>query len=279
MRRDRENEASLKLSWTLTMIRFPKKAVADRNCHCTRDIRPSTGEGTTSTREIHIYSFCSFFGVSFTLGGFLEIYFVYACFKKTSIWVCLLSEIPPWNTVSIIWCGWGGGELWGVGTWRHENNWNPRNKRFSIFQLSNADFRVLCYNGIIIFKEKWNNLPEFFIRAHGMWSTLDEEINHNVYIWAGFECWRSQTNYGWQNKGSPSIVNRTFSSEGNSFLKHSSESSSTLNGQLCLTSALKLPRKYYFFHSFHVIVFRKAGEKAEGGGVKVKVRSSVKRLA
>lgn len=137
MRRDRENEASLKLSWTLTMIRFPKKAVADRNCHCTRDIRPSTGEGTTSTREIHIYSFCSFFGVSFTLGGFLEIYFVYACFKKTSIWVCLLSEIPPWNTVSIIWCGWGGGGALGGG---HVKAWKQlKPEKQKIFHFSTLE--------------------------------------------------------------------------------------------------------------------------------------------
>lgn len=69
-----------------------------------------------------------------------------------------------------------------------------------------------------------------------------------------------------KTRGRPGSSTEPFSSEGNSFLKHSSESSSTLNGQLCLTSALKLPRKYIFLHSFHVIVFRRAGEKAEGRG-------------
>lgn len=45
---------------------------------------------------------------------------------------------------------------------------------------------------------------------------------------------------------------------------------------------LKIAEKIYFFlHLFHVIVLRKAGEKAEGGAgvAKVKVRSSVNRFA
>lgn len=188
------------------------------------------------------------------------------CFKKTSIWVCLLSEIPPWNTVSIIWCGWVGVKAW--------KQLKPEKQKIFHFSSRNADFRVLCYNGIIIFR-KMKQFAGISFQAHGMWSTSDEEINHNVYIWAGFECWRSQTNYGWQNKGLP-IVNRTFRSEGNSFLKRSSESSSTLNGQQCLTSALKLPRKY-FFHSFHVIVFSKAGGR-EGRERWRYVRSFVNRF-
>lgn len=136
-----------------------------------------------------------------------------------------------------------GGEVGWAKAW---NKPKPEKQKIFHFSSRNADFRV-CF---VIMEssslEKWNNLPEFFsFRAHGMWSTSDEEINHNVYICAGFECWRSQTNYGWQNKGSP-IVNRTFRSEGNSFLKHSSESSSTLNGQQCLISALNFAEKISF---------------------------------
>lgn len=240
----RDREASLKLSWTLTMIRFPKKAVADRHCHCTRDIRPITDESTTSTREIHIYSFLFFLWcIIYSRGFSWNIFSV--CFKKTSIWVCLLSEIPPWNTVSIIWCGWGRGVGKKTTETRETKDFPFFNSRMRIFGC----FVIMESSSLKKNETICRNFSSERTECGAHWM---REINHNVYIWAGFECWRSQTNYGWQNKGS--ALHRQ-----QNWKKFISQIRQRVKQHIERTAmsyvGLKIAEKIIFFlHSFHVIV-------------------------